>query len=593
MSAVLEAREPSARYLETLEPALMRQFDLLAAAPGGVVRLRELLLTLAVQGKLVPQDPGDERAAALMERIRKGVAQLEDSGEAKRAKSLAPIERDDDPFALPPSWKWVPLGEAIEIIRGITFPASEKTREPAPGRIACLRTANVQASIEWGDLLFIARSFMGREEQLIQPDDIVMSMANSRELVGKVAIVEKIPHSEATFGGFLGVLRPRQIEPRYVMALLRTPYARTALIDSASQTTNIANVSLAKLRPLPFPLPPLAEQVRIVARVEELMRLCDALEAKGRLEATQHAQLLSTVLGTLTDSASPEELAANLQRVADHFDLLLDRPEAVDALEQTILQLAVRGLLVPQDPNDEPASVLLERIDTQRRRSQRESSSELAELDPAVAPYELPSQWTWAQLGDLVENMGSGWSPACEDGERIDPTRWAVLRTTAVQVMEYRAHEHKAIPLKFAPRPEIEVQPGDVLVTRAGPMNRVGISCWVDQTPSRLMLSDKIVRFHPVGDELSPAFVVMALNAGWTRELLEAAKTGMAASQVNVSQSDLKSLWIPVCSREEQLRIVTRVEELRRLCTALRQRLAARQTTQSHLADALVASASA
>ena len=93
----------------------------------------------------------------------------------------------------------------------------------------------------------------------------------------------------------------------------------------------------------PFPLPPLTEQSRIVARVEELMRLCDALEAKGRLEAEQHARLLGALLGTLTDSATPEELAANWQRVADHFDLLLDRPEAVDALEQTILQLAVRG----------------------------------------------------------------------------------------------------------------------------------------------------------------------------------------------------------------------------------------------------------
>jgi type I restriction enzyme S subunit len=106
-------------------------------------------------------------------------------------------------------------------------------------------------------------------------------------------------------------------------------------------------------------VPPLAEQSRIVTRVEELMRLCDALEAKGQLEAAQHAQLVSTLLATLTDSATPEALTENWQRLAIHFDTLLDRPEAVDALEQTILQLAVRGQLVPQDPADEPASVLL------------------------------------------------------------------------------------------------------------------------------------------------------------------------------------------------------------------------------------------
>jgi type I restriction enzyme S subunit len=144
-----------------------------------------------------------------------------------------------------------------------------------------------------------------------------------------------------------------------------------------------------------------------------------------------------------------------------------------------------------------------------------------------------------------------------------------VLRTTAVQVNEYRAHEHKAIPSKLSPRPEIEVKDGDILITRAGPMNRVGISCWVNNTPPRLMLSDKIVRFHSIADEMLPAFVVLALNAGWTKRLIEQAKTGMAASQVNISQTDLRGFWLPVCSKAEQSRIVTRVEELMRLCDAL------------------------
>ena len=117
-------------------------------------------------------------------------------------------------------------------------------------------------------------------------------------------------------------------------------------------------------------LPPLAEQSRIVTRVEELMRLCDALEAKGQLEATQHAQLVSTLLATLTESETPAQLTENWHRIATHFDLLLDRPEAVDALEKTILQLAVRGLLVPQDPQDEPAAKLLKKI-----RAEKDNSS--------------------------------------------------------------------------------------------------------------------------------------------------------------------------------------------------------------------------
>ena len=267
---------------------LLSNLNLLATAPGGVARLRELILTLAVQGKLVPQDPADEPASVLLQKIRAEKDRLIAEGKIKKDKPLAAIAEEEKPFELPDSWSWVALGEVIDIVRGITFPANQKTKEAAPGRIACLRTANVQQIIEWDDLLFVDRSFMGREEQLIQHHDIVMSMANSRELVGKVALIEDIPHAEATFGGFLGVLRPRKIDPRFAMAVLRTPYARSLLIDSSSQTTNIANVSLAKLRPLPFPLPPEAEQSRIVTRVTQLRRLC--FELRQRLAEREAVQ---------------------------------------------------------------------------------------------------------------------------------------------------------------------------------------------------------------------------------------------------------------------------------------------------------------
>ena len=267
---------------------LLSNLNLLATAPGGVARLRELILTLAVQGKLVPQDPADEPASVLLQKIRAEKDRLIAEGKIKKDKPLAAIADEEKPFELPDSWSWVALGEVIDIVRGITFPANQKTKEAAPGRIACLRTANVQQIIEWDDLLFVDRSFMGREEQLIQHHDIVMSMANSRELVGKVALIEHIPHAEATFGGFLGVLRPQKIDPRYAMAVLRNPYARSLLIDSSSQTTNIANVSLAKLRPLPFPLPPEAEQSRIVTRVTQLRRLCaDLRQRLAEREAVQ------------------------------------------------------------------------------------------------------------------------------------------------------------------------------------------------------------------------------------------------------------------------------------------------------------------
>ncbi|OYT92873.1 MAG: restriction endonuclease [Burkholderiales bacterium PBB3] len=272
-----------------------------------------------------------------------------------------------------------------------------------------------------------------------------------------------------------------------------------------------------------------------------------------------------------------------------NLNLLATAPGGVARLRELILTLAVRGKLVPQDPKDEPASELLQRVAANAPARSAKGLKASGDSDEVAKPYELPDGWAWSRLGEIVENMGSGWSPACDDGERSDSTQWAVLRTTAVQVNEYRAREHKVIPLKLSPRPEIEVKDGDILITRAGPMNRVGISCWVSNTPPRLMLSDKIVRFHSIADEMLPAFIVLALNAGWTKSQIEDAKTGMAASQVNISQSDLRGLWLPICSKAEQSRIVTRVEELMRLCDALEAKGQLAATAHAQLVSTLLA----
>ena len=561
---------------------LLSNLNLLATAPGGVARLRELILTLAVQGKLVPQDPKDEPASELLKKIRAEKDRLITEGKIKRDKPQAEIAEDKLPCQLPKGWAWARLTALGEFCGG--------------------KTPSTQRATFWdGDIPWITPKDMkqlrlssseDKVTQLAVDDGLILVPPHSVLIVVRSGILRRavptaVNEVTTTINQDLKALvLPHPEIATYVQLLIRG-FESFILQNLTKIGTTVESIQFDAFAAQPFPLPPLAEQSRIVTRVEELMRLCDALEAKGQLEATQHAQLVTTLLATLSESETPAQLADNWHRIATHFDLLLDRPEAVDALEQTILQLAVRGLLVPQDPQDEPASTLLRRVSQLKAANVGKTRKSTADELPMV-PYQLPKKWTWVQLGDFVENMGSGWSPACDEGERSDPTQWAVLRTTAVQINEFRAREHKVIPSKLSPRPEIEVKDGDILITRAGPMNRVGISCWVDNTPSRLMLSDKIVRFHSVADEMLPAFIVLALNAGWTKDQIEAAKSGMAASQVNISQSDLRGFWVPVCSKAEQSRIVTRVAQLRRLCADLRQRLSASHSTQAHLAEALV-----
>jgi type I restriction enzyme S subunit len=206
------------------------------------------------------------------------------------------------------------------------------------------------------------------------------------------------------------------------------------------------------------------------------------------------------------------------------------------------------------------------------------------------ADYSLPDSWLWIELGNLVRVMDAGWSPQCENHPRSDPKKWGVLKTTAVQTLAFDCGQHKELPSKFEPRPQNEARLGDILVTRAGPKNRVGISCVVDHIEPRLMISDKLIRFR-LRDGLSPSFFALTLNAGITNIAIENAKSGMAVMQMNISQDKLRAVPVPLPPLAEQHRIVAKVDALMALCGRLEASLATASVTRRRLFESLLAEA--
>ncbi len=268
----------------------------------------------------------------------------------------------------------------------------------------------------------------------------------------------------------------------------------------------------------------------------------------------------------------------------------------IKKLRELILELAVRGKLVPQEPNDEPASVLLERIAAEKAQLVEDKKIKKPKVLPEISedekPFELPQGWEWGNLNSLITLMDAGWSPSCPPEASPNNDVWGVLKTTAVQNMEYREYENKVLSESKEPRPQYEVKVGDILITRAGPKNRVGVSCLVQETRPKLMISDKIIRFHLVEIGMSERFISLCLNAGPTADFLESAKSGMAESQMNISQDRLKAAPIPLAPTREQQRIVAKVDELMGLCDALEAQtensIAAHQTLVEVLLAALL-----
>jgi type I restriction enzyme S subunit len=571
VSAELAAQEPSAKYLVNLQPPLLRHFDLIAQAPGGVARLRELILALAVQGKLVPQDPSDEPASELLKKIRAEKDRLIAEGKIKREKPLAKITGDEKPFELPTSWSWCKGREIFNVIRGVTYQKTDARETPAADHLPLLRANNIQAAINLDDLVYVPKKLVSDDQCLRRGDYLVCLASGSKKLVGKAApFTEEI---DCSFGAFCGAIRP-VTDMDFLAIYLSSPLYRET-VSVASAGIGINNLKGASLLALDIPLPPLAEQSRIVIRVEELMQLCDALEAQGQLEAEQHARLVSTLFDSLLQSDIPEALADNWQRIATHFDLLLDRPEAVDALEQTILQLAVRGLLVPQDPTDEPASVLLQKIRTEKDHLIAQGKIKRDKPPPPITdeekPFELPQGWQLTRLGALMELIS---------GQHLGPNEYVEGLDGGIPYLTGPAEfgTESPSPTRSTKETRAVASSGDILITVKGS----GVGKLNVVRHPEIAISRQLMAIRPLGVNFD--FVLLVLKTMAIK--FQAQAVGIAIP--GIGRDDVSGSSVALPPMAEQSRIVTRVNELRALCAELRLRLTASQLTQSHLADALV-----
>lgn len=583
------AEEPVARYLAALEPPLLRSFDLLAGAPKGAARLRELILSLAVRGKLVPQDPSDEPASVLLERIRVEKARLVREGKS-RVEKPSGGKIADAPYVLPSGWNWSTIGDLISLMGSGWSPACLDQPQHTPNQWAVLKTTAVQLmSYQCHQNKRLPEKLQPRPELEVMAGDILITRAGPKNRVGICCLVEQTPtHLMLSDKIVRFHLIDEVLDPRFIVLCLNAgwsfeqiEHAKTGMAESQ------VNISQADIRSIVVPICSKAEQTRIVARVEALMRLCDELEAKGRLEAEQHARLVGTLFETLAASESAHALAENWQRIAAHFDLLLDRPEAVDALEQTILQLAVRGLLVPQDPADEPASALLEKIRDEKHRLIAAGKLKRDKPLPPIAedekPFELPEGWEWVRLSELLPEFQNG---ASSRGDH-DGVPVTVLRLADIKARRISLEDTREISIKAANINKYKLANGDILIVRVNGSADIVGNFILSEHDNTAIYCDHFIRMRIDQRWMNPQYMALLGETRLVRDRISSLFI-TTAGQKTVNQGHIGSLFIALPPLAEQSRIVARVEQLRRLCADLRARLGEARATQSRLAETLV-----
>ncbi|HGW4085365.1 TPA: restriction endonuclease subunit S [Klebsiella michiganensis] len=547
----------------------------------GIKKLRELILELAVRGKLVPQDPNDEPASELLKRIAAEKAELVKQGKIKKPKPLSEISEEEKPFELPAGWEWVTLATVGEIVGGGT-PKSDNPQYWAKNGIKWLTPA---------DLYGLKGKYISSGARDISPAGLSNSSArlmpkgsvlfSSRAPIGYVAIADA---ELSTNQGFKSCVPYIKDSAEYIYYFL---LASAKKIDAEASGTTFKEVSGAIVSKILFPLPPLSEQLKIVSRANELMALCDQLEQHSLTSLDAHQQLVETLLATLTDSQNADELAENWARISEHFDTLFTTEASIDALKQTILQLAVMGKLVPQDPNDEPASELLKRIAQEKAQLVKDGKIKKQKPLPPISdeekPFELPEGWEWVKLGNILHDIKYGTSQKCD----YNISGYPVLRIPNIVKGIIDLADIKYGALTDSELKDLTLNENDLLFIRSnGSTNIVGQSTLVQQDLKDHAYAGYIIRVRLHNKYINATYINMIMKSNLIREQIEGpirTTTGVK----NINSNELMGLLVPLPPKNEQGIIIKKISEIDTTISNLKVNIQSAQQTQLHLADAL------
>lgn len=511
-------------------------------------QLKNSILQWAIQGKLVPQDPNDEPASVLLEKIRSEKARLIKEGKIKKDKKESIIYRGEDnsyyekfadgkvvciddeiPFEIPSGWEWCRIRDISQSYIGLTYKPTDVTQT---GTIV-LRSSNIQeGQLDLNDIVRVSTPIP--DKLWVEENDIVICARNgSKKLVGKSAIVDSLKEP-MTFGAFMAICKTPIF--RYVYNFLQSElfYAQ---LRGVSGTTTINQLTQNNFNNFLIPIPPLGEQQRIDERLQIIIPIVNKYgESQEKLDV-------------LNNSLS-------------------------NSFRKSILQEAIQGRLVPQDDSDEPSSVLLQRIREEKLRLVKEGKLKKKDVVDSVIykgddnkyyekvgrnvvditeeiPFEIPESWEWCHLGSFCELIG-GYAFPSESLKGNTGIR--VIRISDIsesgfvnnRIVRYNGKETLSA---------YNIRVGDILIAMTG--GTVGKSLYVTDMPEEILLNQRVAIIR--NEFMNKEYINYVIRSPYIKDVINEKKN---STNDNISMKDIYNFFIPVPSIEEQKRIVMSIEQI-------------------------------
>lgn len=494
----------------------------------GIQKLRELILELAVRGLLVPQDPKDEPAIELVKKISAEKTKLIAEGKAKTEKPLSPIAEEEKPFEVPAGWELARLGITGRYINGLAFKPADWGSEGLP----IIRIQNLSGRNK--EYNYTTRQV--EDDVIVNPGEMLVSWSATLDVFvwnGK---------SRGVLNQHIFRVVPSSLlDPRFLFWLLKHSIQRLAESDHAHGLV-MPHINRGDFLGLPIVLPPVAEQHRIVAKVDELMSLCGQLEQQTDASLGTHQSLVATLLNSLTSVADHAQFASSWQRIAEHFNTLFTTEESIDQLKQTILDLMANGVLVKFP--DKASKVPLKKI--------------------------------------LCFGPRNGFSPKESANEKVTK----VLKLGATSYGKLDLSQVKSFDEDIPTNSHLWLRKGDILVQRGNSHIFVGSNVLVEEDVTNTIYPDLMMKLRVTGDAL-PGYVSLILSAPQSRTHMWERMTGTSGTMPKISKGVVESIPLVVPPVEVQEKVISTIRLLFTLCDQIKVCLCEAQITQQHLADAL------
>lgn len=556
---------------------------LVAESVNGIKKLRALILELAIRGKLCAQEPNDEPVDELLKQISKEKAQLKKSGEVRTEKALLPIYDEDKIFEAPAGWQWIRLGNLVLKSEAGWSPTCESR-----GRVGDEWGVLKVSAVSWGEFKpnenkALPANLVPRAEYEVMSGDFLISRANTAELVARSVVVGECPRHLMLSDKIVRLNIVTAVNKRFCHLVNSSAFARKYYQESAGGTSSsMKNVSRDQILNLIFPLPPLSEQYRIVAKVDELIALCDRLEAQQSDAESAHIVLVKTLLDTLTQSKDQSEVATNWERIKQNFDTLFTTEASVDVLKQTLLQLAVMGRLIPHDPSDEPATKIISRIKDELKVATRKPSKQSDNLKESeiCQPFDVPQGWAWTTLGSIAD-VGTGKTPPREQTEFFRGSiPWVTSGLTSESFVMSTDENLTEVAVKEC---NLRIYPKHTLIVAMygqgktrGQVSELLIEATVNQACAAIVLHGTAFRYN--------GYIKLYFEKIYD----EIRQKSAGGAQPNLNVQKIKETAIPLPPLLEQQRIVEKVQELSALCERLKIELRNSSALQTVVATTLI-----